>query len=154
MNKASISDITRKTAFLLSLATANWNSEVWAFSADVRFGHDFNVATLKFLPCFLAKMVDPSRPETLYAPVTILAFGPSLGTDLSDRYLCPVRALCICIWTGNIKEMTRVAGSIVCEVHTKWFNTGDISKQTVSGWDRSIFKQAYLAVNGEILLLT
>ena len=76
------------------------------------------------------------------------------GRDLSDRYLCPVRALCIYIWTGNIKEMTRVAGSIVCEVHTKWFNTGDISKQTVSGWVRSVFKQAYLAVNGENLLLT
>ena len=67
MNKVSISDITRKTAFLLTLATAKRNSEVWAFSADVRFGHDFNAATLTLLPSFLAKTVDPSRPETLYA---------------------------------------------------------------------------------------
>ena len=47
--------------------------------------------------------------------------------------------------------MTRVASSNVCEVHTKWFNTGEISKQTVSGWVRSVFKQAYLAVKGENL---
>ena len=84
MNKASISDITRKTAFLLTLAMANWNSEVSACSADVRFGQDFNIATLKFLPSFLTKTVDPSRPETFYAPVTIPALGPSLATDLSD----------------------------------------------------------------------
>ena len=57
----------------------------------------------------------------------------------------------IYIWTGNVKEMTRVAGSNVWEVHTKWFNTGDISKQTVSGWVGSVFKQAYLAVKGENL---
>ena len=77
--------MTRKTAFLLTLATAKWNSEVWAFSADVHFGHDFNAATLKFLPSFLAKTVDPSRPETFYAPVAIPALGPSMGTDLPDR---------------------------------------------------------------------
>ena len=45
--------------------------------------------------------------------------------------------------------MTRVAGSNVCEVHTKWFNNGDISKQTVSGWVQSVIKQAYLVVKGE-----
>ena len=37
--------------------------------------------------------MDPSRPETDYAPVTISALGPSMGEDLPDRFLCPVRAL-------------------------------------------------------------
>ena len=32
--------ITRKPAFLLSLASAKRNSEVWTFSADVRFGQE------------------------------------------------------------------------------------------------------------------
>ena len=66
------------------------NSEVWAFSADVRFGQDYNAATLSFLPNFLAKTMDPSRPETDYAPATIPALGPSMGEDLPDRLLCPV----------------------------------------------------------------
>ena len=93
MNMASLADMTRKLAFLLTLASAKRNSEVWAFSADVRFGQDYNAATLSFLPNFLAKAMDPSKPETDYAPVTIPALGPSMGEDLPDRLLCPVRAL-------------------------------------------------------------
>ena len=49
MNMASLADMTRKLAFLLTLASAKRNSEVWAFSADVRFGQDYNAATLLFL---------------------------------------------------------------------------------------------------------
>ena len=73
MNMASLADMTRKLAFLLTLASAKRNSEVWAF------GQDYNAATLSFLPNFLAKTMDPSRPETDYAPVTIPALGPSMG---------------------------------------------------------------------------
>ena len=36
MNMASLADMTRKLAFLLTLALAKMNSEVWAFSPDVR----------------------------------------------------------------------------------------------------------------------
>ena len=84
---------TRKLAFLLTLVSDERNSEVWAFSADVRFGQDYNAATLSFLPNFLAKAMDPSKPETDYAPVTIPALGPSMGEDFPDRFLCSVRAL-------------------------------------------------------------
>ena len=38
MNMASLADMTRKLAFLLILASARKNSEVWAFSSDVHFG--------------------------------------------------------------------------------------------------------------------
>ena len=92
MNTASLADMTRKLAFLLTLASAKRNSEVWAFSADVRFGQDYNAATLSFLPNFLAKTMDPIRPETDFAPVTIPALGPFMAQQ-PDRLLCPVRAL-------------------------------------------------------------
>ena len=49
--------------------------------------------TLSYLPGFLAKTVIPDRPATALAPVTIPALSPSLGRDLPDRTLCPVRAL-------------------------------------------------------------
>ena len=37
MNMASLADMTRKLAFLLTLASAKRNSEVWAFRAVVHF---------------------------------------------------------------------------------------------------------------------
>ena len=43
MNLASLADMTRKLAFLLTLASARGNSKVWAFSADVRFGLELPV---------------------------------------------------------------------------------------------------------------
>ena len=74
MNLASLADMTRKLAFLLTLASARGNSEVWAFSADVRFGLELPVkhrpSGLFFASgklSFSAKIVglkttDPSKP--------------------------------------------------------------------------------------------
>ena len=148
MNMASVADMTRKLAFLLTLATAKRNSEVWAFSADVRFGQDYNAATLSFLPNFLAKTMDPSRPETAYAPVTIPALGPSMGEDLPDRFLCPVRALgyYLKLKHKGLDPNNRFR-RLLCAF--KLGHIGDISKQTVSGWIRQLIKQAYSAVHDE-----
>ena len=148
MNMASVADMTRKLAFLLTLATAKRNSEVWAFSADVRFGQDYNAATLSFLPNFLAKTMDPSRPETAYAPVTIPALGPSMGEDLPDRFLCPIRALryYLKLKHKGLDPNNRFR-RLLCAF--KLGHIGDISKQTVSGWIRQLIKQAYSAVQDE-----
>ena len=75
MNVGSLAVLTRKTAFLLTLAAAKRNSEVWAFSADVVFGHDKQSATLRFLPGFIAKTQKPDRPDTALSPVTIPALA-------------------------------------------------------------------------------
>ena len=45
INMASLADMTRSLAFLLTLASAKRNSEVWAFSADVR---SYPVVSAKF----------------------------------------------------------------------------------------------------------
>ena len=39
MNICSLADLMCKTAFLLTLASAKRNSAIWAFSANVVFGH-------------------------------------------------------------------------------------------------------------------
>ena len=148
MNMASLADMTRKLAFLLTLASAKRNSEVWAFSADVRFGQDYNAATLSFLPNFLAETMDPSRPETDYAPVTIPALGPSMGEDLPDRFLCPVRALRYYLKLKHkVLDPNNRFRRLLCAF--KLGHIGDISKQTVSGWIRQLIKQAYSAVQDE-----
>ena len=136
MNMASLADMTRKLAFLLTLASAKRNSEVWAFSADVRFGQDYNAATLSFLPNFD------------YASVTIPALGPSMGEDLPDRLLCPVRALRYYL---KLKHKGHDPNNrfrrLLCAF--KFGHNGDISKQTVSGWIRQLIKQAYSEVQDE-----
>ena len=122
---------------------------MWAFSAfSVRFGQDYNAATLSFLPNFLAKTMDPSRPETDYAPVTIPALGPSMGEDLPDRFLCPVKALryYLKLKHRGLDPNNRFH-RLLCAF--KLGHTGDISKQTVSGWIRQLIKQAYSAVQDE-----
>jgi hypothetical protein len=115
---ANIADITRKTVFLLTLATAKRNSEVWAFKADVRFGQNYESATLSFLPHFMAKTMVPGRPETAYAPVTIPALAPSMGDDLPDRFLCPVRALRVYL-DKNIMGETPTIAIKGCSVPTR-----------------------------------
>ena len=148
MNMASLADMTRKLAFLLTLASVKRNSEVWAFSADVRFGQDYNAATLSFLPSFLAKTMDPSKPETDYAPVTIPALGPSMGEDLPDRFLCRVRALRYYLKLKHKgQDPNNRFRRLLCAF--KLGHTGDISKQTVSGWIRQLIKQAFSEVQDE-----
>ena len=78
MNMASLADMTRKLAFLLILASARKNSEVWAFSADVHFGlvarkHKrpsgllYSSGKLSFLPeKFGQKTTDSSKPTPEY----------------------------------------------------------------------------------------
>ena len=148
LNMASLADLTRKLAFLLTLASAKRNSEVWAFSADVRFGQDYNAATLSFLSSFLAKTMDPSKPETDYAPVMIPALGPSMGEDLPERFLCPVRALRYYLKLKHKgQDPNNWFRRLLCVF--KLGHTGDISKQTVSGWIRQLIKQAYSEVQDE-----
>ena len=92
--------------------------------------------------------MDPSRPETAYAPVTIPALGPSMGEDLPDRFLCPVRALryYLKLKHKGLDPNNRFR-RLLCAF--KLGHIGDISKQTVSGWIRQLIKQAYSAVQDE-----
>ena len=107
MNLCSLADLTRKTAFLLTLASAKRNSEVWAFSADVVFGLDKQSATLRFLPGFIAKTQKPDRPDTALSPVIIPALAPFTGPDLPERALCPIRALRYYLSRTNISDPNR-----------------------------------------------
>ena len=107
MNVCSLADMTRKTAFLLTLASAKRHSEVWAFSANVVFGHDKQNATLRFLLGFIAKTQKPERPDTALSPVINSALAPFTGLDLLERALCPIRALRYYLSRTNISYPNR-----------------------------------------------
>ena len=146
MNLCSLPNLTRKTAFLLTLASAKRNSEVWAFSANVAFGPNKSSATLSFLPDFIAKTQRVDRPETALNPVSIPALAPSMGPDLPDRTLCPVRALLFycdrtkCSAPGRPKRLF---------ISFKPGHSGDIVKSTISGWIKGLIRSAYSDVRDE-----
>ena len=83
MNVCSLADLTRKTAFVLMLASAKRSSEICAFSANVVFGHDKQSATLRFLLGFIAKTQKPDRSDIVLSPVIISALA-----HLPERALC------------------------------------------------------------------
>ncbi len=69
MSLCSLGDLTKKTAFLVTLALAKRMSELWAFSARVAYGQGLKSVALTFVPAFLAKTYKPGRPETELRPV-------------------------------------------------------------------------------------
>ena len=82
MNMASLADMTRKLAFLLTLASAKRNSEVWAFRAVVRFGQAVVSAKSVLLKKRWTRV--SQRPLcTCHDPL-----HPSMGEDLPVRFFC------------------------------------------------------------------
>ena len=147
MRLSSIADLTRKTAFLITLATAKRNSEVWAFSSDVRFGPNKMNATLSFLPGFIAKTQKVDRPETALNPVIIPSLSSLVGRDLPDRTLCPVRALCF--YLDRTKAGVNQDRFKRLFVSFKPGHKGDLVKVTISGWIKALIKSAYEKVEND-----
>ena len=89
LSSASLRDLTRKTLFLLALATARRVGELQALAVGVSFsGED---AFLAYLPEFLAKSESAARPLPRSFPVHSLR---DFAGDLPDELLlCPVRAI-------------------------------------------------------------
>ena len=85
----SIRDLTRKTLFLLSLATANRVSEIQALSRHVSFSS--SAAGLSFVTEFVAKTESALHPPSrLFEVPSLRDFAAGMPEDL---LLCPVRAL-------------------------------------------------------------
>ncbi len=147
MSGSSLADLTRKTAFLVALASAKRTSELWAFSANVAYGHELKSATLTFVPGFMAKTYRPGRPETDVLPVTFPALAPTCGYDMPERNLCPVRALRY--YTKETKVGVNPERSKKLFIAHKSGHSGDIVKTTISGWIKSVIRSAYGSVRDE-----
>ena len=148
MNTCMLADLTKKTAFLVMLATAKRTSEVWAFSADIKFGSGKQSATLDFLPGFIAKTQRADHPED-FGSVTIPALAHILNRDDTDRLNCPVRALRYYLdRTSRLmpKRQPRLFVSF------KPGHEKDIAKATISGWLKAVIRQAYSDASSEDLV--
>ena len=66
--QASLKNLTRKTLFLLALASAKRVGEIHARSHIISLKRDRSSATLSFLPEFVTKTQLPGRPDTVPQP--------------------------------------------------------------------------------------
>lgn len=136
LSEASLSHLTWKTVFLLTLASAKRRSEIHALSVEsthLRFNSDGSV-TLLCQPGFLAKT---QLPSVAPKPFTI----PSLSRDLTrsdpDRTLCPVRALRF--YMDKVKSARGSRSRLFLPVKGKH----DISAASISRWIASAIRLAY-----------
>lgn len=89
LSSCSFRDLTRKTIFLVALATARRVSELHAL--DKRIGFSRGKAVCSSLLSFLAKNETPSKPWP--RSFSIPGLSDLVGPDEEERLLCPVRAL-------------------------------------------------------------
>ena len=88
LSEATLRNMTKKTLFLLSLASAKRIGEIQALSSNVaRRGLDMSVS---FLPEFVAKTESESNPIPRHFTVRALT---DFAAGLEEELLCPVRAL-------------------------------------------------------------
>ena len=128
--------LTRKTAFLLMLASGRRGSEVHSLSGtEVHIESDGSYS-LNFLPGFLAKN---QRPEDFSPKVMIKPLTHILCDDDEDRFLCPVRAL---------KEYRRRTASLRSSqrgllLSLREGRTKDISRSSLARWIKQVITEAY-----------
>ena len=147
LKDASLKDLYRKTAFLISLASARRCSEVHALSGldcDISSNRDLSFS-LKFLPEFIAKNQNLSDPSPAITIKPLIPFLP----DSSDpeRVCCPARALRYYLRRSRPLRH-RSQRRLFISPNSDYAR--DIKKSSLSRWMSDIVKEAYKAEGREI----
>ena len=129
LESASLRDLTRKTLFLVALATAKRVGEIQSLSAEVASCREGLV--LAYLPEFVAKTESSSNP--IDRVFTLRSLDDFVGNCPEEMLLCPVRALSV--------YMRRV-GSMVARPRSLFlsprFPSRGISKNAISFFLRDL----------------
>ena len=129
--------LTRKTAFLLMLASGRRGSEVHALSGTAVHLEADGSFSLNFLPGFLAKNQNPVDPSP---KILIKSLANILGPDDEDLFLCPVRALReYRRRTSTMRTSQRGLFLSLRETYKK-----DISRSAIARWVKEVILGAYL----------
>ena len=150
LHKASLKDVTMKTAFLIALASAKRISELQGLSGVVSHSHQWKKVTLTFVPEFVAKTQVPGRSSTRLAPVDIPALSQVLGDEDEDRVLCPVRSLRR--YLKLTEDFRQDNHRLFLSCHSK--KRRSVSKNTISHWLSFVIRQAYAEVSAADQALT
>ena len=141
LEQASLTFLTWKTVFLLTLASAKRRSEIHALSVEdghIRFNAADGSVTLLCQSGFLAKTQLPSVAPTAF---TIPSLARTCGQDDPDRLLCPVRALRF--YLSRVKSLRGRRKRLFIPVK----GGGDVSAASISRWIASTVRQAYSSLS-------
>ena len=139
LSQASLRDLTMKTLFLVSLATARRVGELHAVSKEVSFcGQDVH---LSYLPEFVAKTESEVNP--LARSFKVKALSDFVGEFEQERLLCPVRALKY--YLDRTKSLRLGCRSLFVSPKCP---TRTLSKNALSFFLREVIGQAPGAVTG------
>ena len=140
LEKDSISDLSKKTAFLLALASARRVGKIHAFSSEIKHTEKWTAVTISMLPHFVAKNQDPSKDDPRFGPFAIPALPRE---DNGNRpLLCPVRA--VKIYLKRTKKMRSKCQRLFLHPITP---DTPVAKNTISCWIRDVIRQAHINVN-------
>ena len=147
LHKASLLNLSRKTVFLLAMATASRISEIHAFSVGsehLRFNKSDGSVSLRTQTGFLTKNQLPSRcPDDILVP----NLAKTLKRKDLNRFLCPVRALnCYVKQTESVRKGRNRLFRPIKGNH-------DINKSSISGWISSVIRLAYKDLSKKKLAL-
>lgn len=139
LSEASFQDLSRKTAFLLSFATAARVSELHALDVTrVRFEQSRKGSVhLGLLWNFVAKNQLPGQPGRTFTIPPLSKIVSS--SDAEELALCPVRALREYIDRSAPKRGTRKRLFIPFSPSAK----GEVTRNTLSLWLRTVILAAY-----------
>ncbi|XP_064095190.1 uncharacterized protein LOC135207390 [Macrobrachium nipponense] len=139
MGQASLRDVSKKTIFLVALATAKRVSELQAISKHVGWKHD--KAVCSFQEDFLAKNENPSHPWP--RSFEIMGLSDLVGQE-QERVLCPIRAL------HHYLEITR---SIRGTSESLWCSVKDpsraMTKNAIAFFLRELIKESHMLCQEE-----
>ena len=137
----SITNLTLKTCFLLTLASGARSSEVHALSYTL-LSHSPNWSHVWLQPhaYFLAKN-QSSRDPSLRRSFKIPSLCDFAGPDLPDRKLCPVRALRLYIAKTDARRRKQKQKSLFISLRPT--RGKEISKSAIALWLRQVINQAH-----------
>lgn len=144
LEKASITHLSWKTAFLLTFASAKRRSEIHALSIEnghFRFNDDRSV-TLLCQPGFLAKTQLPSIAPK---PFSIPSLSKDLDPSDPDCTLCPIRVLKF--YLEKVKPYRALRKRLFLPIKGNL----DISAATISRWIASAIRLAYSSLTDQDL---
>lgn len=148
MASAHISFVTRKTLFLLALASGKRRGELHGLTDRVAYGNNDCSVTLKMLIGFVSKTFSAAHPERVIPEFTIPALSQLVGEDEAERSLCPVRAI---KWylhrTRDRRASMKAPIPLFIPIYPGLQRR--LSPATLGSWAKSVIVEAYEAANEE-----
>ena len=137
--------LTLKTVFLSLLATDARQGEIHATGYSiVTHAPKLDQHCAQPVLGFISKTQLRTRTASSLELLTIPSLGYTLGRDLAeDRHLCPVRCLKVCLL--RTKPFRQGKGLLFISFQKN--KSPDISKNTISGWVRSLLHSVYSNVH-------